>query len=445
MLLGLSIVGIIISVACLAVAIVIAIKISKKPEQSSDVDQLTETLHEAVKMINEHTALQLSAIKDIYNSTNASSNTLLGNYMSGFKTDISSISNSTQYQLSEIRQELKETINQMRKELSDNLTNIKSDISTNLDKVRQENNTELEKMRETVGEKLSSTLQKRFSEAFETIGNRIDSVQKGFGEMQALSERVGDLNKVFNNIKTRGGWGEVSLESLLDQILSPEQFDKQVQIKKNSAERVDFVVKMPGGSNKQPVLLPIDAKFPITAYVKMIDVESENKIAFNAARDELYAAVKNSAKSISEKYIDVPMTTNFALLYLPTEGLYAEIARDSKLCSVLQQKYRILVCGPTTLTALLNSLQIGFTTLKIQKQSGQVVDLMKSFQKDFLSYAQMLSSVKTKAGKVVEELDKMGDKTDRIQKKLDKVDQFNLTDDSLNSDIISIGDNVNEI
>lgn len=445
MLLGLSIVGIIISAACLAVAIVIAIKISKKPEQSSDVDQLTETLHEAVKMINEHTALQLSAIKDIYNSTNASSNTLLGNYMSGFKTDISSISNSTQYQLSEIRQELKETINQMRKELSDNLTNIKSDISTNLDKVRQENNTELEKMRETVGEKLSSTLQKRFSEAFETIGNRIDSVQKGFGEMQALSERVGDLNKVFNNIKTRGGWGEVSLESLLDQILSPEQFDKQVQIKKNSAERVDFVVKMPGGSNKQPVLLPIDAKFPITAYVKMIDVESENKIAFNAARDELYAAVKNSAKSISEKYIDVPMTTNFALLYLPTEGLYAEIARDSKLCSVLQQKYRILVCGPTTLTALLNSLQIGFTTLKIQKQSGQVVDLMKSFQKDFLSYAQMLSSVKTKAGKVVEELDKMGDKTDRIQKKLDKVDQFSLTDDSLNSDIISIGDNVNEI
>lgn len=445
MLLGLSIIGIIISVACLAVAIVIAIKISKKPEQSSDVDQLTETLHEAVKMINEHTALQLSAIKDIYNSTNASSNTLLGNYMSGFKTDISSISNSTQNQLSEIRQELKETINQMRKELSDNLTNIKSDISTNLDKVRQENNTELEKMRETVGEKLSSTLQKRFSEAFETIGNRIDSVQKGFGEMQALSERVGDLNKVFNNIKTRGGWGEVSLESLLDQILSPEQFDKQVQIKKNSAERVDFVVKMPGGSNKQPVLLPIDAKFPITAYIKMIDVESENKIAFNAARDELYAAVKNSAKSISEKYIDVPMTTNFALLYLPTEGLYAEIARDSKLCSVLQQKYRILVCGPTTLTALLNSLQIGFTTLKIQKQSGQVVDLMKSFQKDFLSYAQMLSSVKTKAGKVVEELDKMGDKTDRIQKKLDKVDQFNLTDDSLNSDTISIGDNVNEI
>ncbi|MEG1608260.1 MAG: DNA recombination protein RmuC, partial [Clostridia bacterium] len=352
----LATISVVLSLGALATTIAVAIKLYRKPNASTlsdnaEFELLTSNLADAVKLLKEHISTENSSseksLLTAFTVATTTSNNNIDNSMKGFKADVEKIATTTQTQLGEIRNEMKET-----------MTSVRNDVTTNLTKVQENNEKQLEQMRLTVDEKLTSTLNTRIKNAFDTIGERLEAVQKGFGEMQSLSEKVGNLSKVFNNVKTTGNWGEVALETLLDQILAQEQYDRQVRVKKNSKEMVDFAIKMPGGAGKE-VLLPIDAKFPTADFERLvtaIDTESADEIV--ASRKALYERVKTFAKDISAKYIDPPTTTNFAILYLPTEGLYAEIIRNGALCSELQNKHRITVCGPTTITALLNSLQI---------------------------------------------------------------------------------------
>mgnify|MGYP002801458806 FL=1 len=307
-----------------------------------------------------------------------------------FKTGVADMRGDLGKQFTEIRQELAQQVDRMRGEMRERLTEVRAD-----------NEKQLEKMRATVDEKLSETLNTRIQAAFQQVSERLDSVQKGFGEMRELTSSVGNLNRIFSNVKTRGNWGEVSLQSLLEQILAPEQYKTQFYVTPRSREAVDFAIVMPGQAGEE-VYLPIDAKFPLEDYYRLLDASDDgDKAAVELARKALRDRVKSEARSINEKYIKVPRTTNFAVLYVPNEGLYAEILRDGSFASDLQTQYRVTVCGPTTISALLNSLQVGFTTLRIQKKSGEIIKLMQAVRTDFSRFTGLIDKIKKQAQTVV--------------------------------------------
>jgi DNA recombination protein RmuC len=298
--------------------------------------------------------------------------------------------------------------------------------------LQEGNEAKLEQMRQTVDEKLSSTLEKRLSESVKIIENGIDSVSKSLGEMQNLANGVGDLKRVLTNVKTRGGWGEVQLSSLLEQVLAKSQYKEQVQVKLNSAEKVDFAVILPG-KNESELLLPIDAKFPLEDYSRLCEASEKNNIQeVEIQSKNLENRIKEEAKSICEKYISPPLTTDFAVMYLPVEGLYAEIIRKPALCDTLQHKYKIMVCGPTTLTALLNSLQMGFKTLAIEKRSSEIWNTLGTFKAEFNKFVELLSKTQKKIDEASSTLESATKKTKTIQRKLKDVsdiDPLPLDDD----------------
>ena len=327
-----------------------------------------------------------------------------------FKAGVADMRGDMQKQLSEIRRELVENVDKMRAEMKNALTEVRGD-----------NEKQLEKMRATVEEKLSETLDKRVETAFKQVSDRLDSVQKGFGEMKELTSKVGNLNRIFSNVKTRGSWGEVALQSLFEQILSPEQYKTQFRLNPRSQEAVDFVVVMPGQGGEEEVYLPIDAKFPLEDYTRLVEAgDNGDKLAVEAARKALLDRVKGEARSIASKYIRPPRTTNFAVLYVPNEGLYAEIMRDGAFASGLQSEFRVTVCGPTTIAALLNSLQVGFNTLKLQKKSGEITVLMAKVKKDFGKFTDLIRTVKTRAESVVKAVEDIDFRNQQIVRKLDK-------------------------
>ena len=327
-----------------------------------------------------------------------------------FKAGVADMRGDMQKQFSEIRRELAENVDKMRAEMKSALTEVRGD-----------NEKQLEKMRATVEEKLSETLDKRVETAFKQVSDRLDSVQKGFGEMKELTSKVGNLNRIFSNVKTRGSWGEVALQSLFEQILSPEQYKTQFRLNPRSQEAVDFVVVMPGQGGEEEVYLPIDAKFPLEDYTRLVEAgDNGDKLAVEAARKALLDRVKGEARSIASKYIRPPRTTNFAVLYVPNEGLYAEIMRDGAFASGLQSEFRVTVCGPTTIAALLNSLQVGFNTLKLQKKSGEITVLMAKVKKDFGKFTDLIRTVKTRAESVVKAVEDIDFRNQQIVRKLDK-------------------------
>lgn len=327
-----------------------------------------------------------------------------------FKTGVADMRGDLGKQFTEIRQELAQQVDRMRGEMRDRLTEVRAD-----------NEKQLEKMRATVDEKLSETLNTRIQAAFQQVSERLDSVQKGFGEMRELTSSVGNLNRIFSNVKTRGNWGEVSLQSLLEQILAPEQYKTQFYVTPRSREAVDFAIVMPGQAGEE-VYLPIDAKFPLEDYYRLLDASDDgDKAAVELARKALRDRVKSEARSINEKYIKVPRTTNFAVLYVPNEGLYAEILRDGSFASDLQTQYRVTVCGPTTISALLNSLQVGFTTLRIQKKSGEIIKLMQAVRTDFSRFTGLIDKIKKQAQTVVNTVEDIDNRNRILTKKLDKL------------------------
>lgn len=304
------------------------------------------------------------------------------------------------------------------------LEKLTADVNNNLNNMRQENEKAIEKMRETVDEKLNNSLSQRLNESFIKIQQSIDNVNLGIGEMRNLASGVGDLKKVLSNVKVRGGWGEVMLSSLLEQVLAPNQYRAQVQVKKNSKERVDFVVDMPGRDGNQ-VLLPIDSKFPLEDYNKLVEAsETLDKALIEKSQKQLVKRVKEEAKSIKEKYINVPVTTDFAIMFLPIEGLYAEIVRNVELMDELQNQYKIVVCGPTTLTALLNSLQLGFKTMYIEKRSSELWQMLSTFKQEFEKFVVLLSKTQnqlTLANNTIEQATKS---SQQIAKKLGNASQI---------------------
>ena len=301
-------------------------------------------------------------------------------------------------------------------------------LSQGLTKLQRDNERKLDEMRQTVDEKLNVSLERRLTESFNVINQRLQSVYEGLGEMKSLASGVGDLKRVLTNVKTRGTWGEVQLSNILEQMLSKEQFSEQVDIKGNG-ERVDFAVVLPG-KDEQNVYLPIDAKFPIEDYQRVVDAsERGDKEDVEAALKQLERRVKEDAKSIKEKYIALPKTTDFAIMYLAIEGLYAEVLRRTGLTETLQREYKVIVCGPTTITALLNSLQLGFKTLSIEKRSSEIYQLLGVFKQEFGKFVELLAKTQKKLAEASNTIEFATKKSRTIERKLKSVSSVTDADE----------------
>ncbi|MCX7996911.1 MAG: DNA recombination protein RmuC [Patescibacteria group bacterium] len=306
------------------------------------------------------------------------------------------------------------------------LEKIRETVEAKMESLQKDNSEKLEKMRATVDEKLHSTLERRLGESFKLVSDRLEMVHKGLGEMQTLAAGVGDLKRVLTNVKTRGTWGEVQLSSLLEQILTVEQYAVNVATRKGSSDRVEFAIRLPGKSAEvKQIWLPIDAKFPIKDYQRLIAAQEKADIAeVEAAQKALEARIKLEAKSISEKYIDPPNTTDFAVLYLPIEGLYAEVTQRLGLCEAIQRQYRVVVCGPNTIAALLNSLQMGFRTLAIEKRSSEVWSILGAVKQEFGKFGDLLDKTNDKLRQASKTIEDATRKSRTIERRLGKVQQL---------------------
>lgn len=324
-------------------------------------------------------------------------------------------------------------LNQMQKTLDQKMDKMITTITQSLKEINENNEKKLEEMRLTVDEKLTSTLEKRLSASVQHIVEGIENVSKGIGEMRNIASGISDFKNMIANVKTRGSWGEVQLGILLEQMLAPSQFDSQVLI--SGREKVDYVVKLPG-KDERTLFLPIDAKFPMQDYQNLCDASERGEIKeVEAYGKSLEKKIKEEAKSIKEKYISVPATTDFAIMYLPVEGLYAEIVRRPNLLETIQKDHRVLICGPTTLSALLTSLQMGFKTLAIEKRSSEIWATLGMFKQEFSKFVELLSKTQKKLDEASSTIESATKKTKTIQRKLKDVaiygeDQLEITDES---------------
>ncbi|HKP05283.1 MAG TPA: DNA recombination protein RmuC [Chthoniobacterales bacterium] len=310
-----------------------------------------------------------------------------------------------------------------RGELTASLESVRGIVDVRLKQLQEDNTGQLEKMRATVDEKLQGTLEKRLGESFKLVSERLEQVHQGLGAMRQLASDVGGLQKVLANVKTRGGWGEVQLGSLLEQVLTADQFSRNVQTRSDSAERVDFAIKLPGDENGAPVWLPIDSKFPTEDYQRLLAAQDRGDAdSIETAMKGLETQLKKNAKDICGKYINPPRTTDFALMFLPTEGLYAEAIRRIGLVEQVQRECRVIFAGPTTLAALLNSLQMGFRTLAIQKSSSEVWNLLASVKNEFGKFGALLDGVKRKLDQASSQIDDVARKSRTIEKRLNQVE-----------------------
>ena len=328
-------------------------------------------------------------------------------------------------ELSRGREETANASKAQREELSKSLEGVRGIVDLRLKELQEDNAKQIDKMRATVDEKLQGTLEKRLGESFKLVSDRLEQVHQGLGAMQQLASDVGGLQKVLTNVKTRGGWGEVQLGALLEQVLTQDQFAKNVKTREDSGDRVEFAIKLPGDENGSPVWLPIDAKFPTEDYQRLIAAQENGDVpAIDEAMKGLEAQLKKSAKDICQKYINPPTTTDFALMFLPTEGLYAETIRRVGLVEQVQRDCRVIFAGPTTLVALLNSLQMGFRTLAIQKRSSEVWNLLAGVKTEFGKFGEALTAVKDKLDQAARHVDNVAVRSRAITKKLRDVEEL---------------------
>jgi DNA recombination protein RmuC len=309
------------------------------------------------------------------------------------------------------------------------LTEIRNTLETKLRELQGENAAKLEEMRKTVDERLHATLEHRLGESFKLVSDRLEQVHRGLGEMQTLAAGVGDLKRVLTNVKTRGTWGEVQLEALLEQMLVREQFEKNVATRPGSSERVEFAIRMPGRVDGTQVWLPIDSKFPAEDYDRLIAAQDRaDAAAVEESARALEMRIRLEAKTIRDKYIEPPYTTDFALLFLPTEGLYAEVLRRPGLADTLQRDFRVVIAGPTTLAAILNSLQMGFRTLAIEQRSGEIQLLLGAVKTEFGRFGEVLANTKKQLETVTNSIGKAEVRTRAIERKLRDVEALPTSD-----------------
>ena len=312
------------------------------------------------------------------------------------------------------------------------LEQMRTTVEQKLASLQEDNSNKLEQMRATVDEKLNQTLEKRLGESFKMVSERLEQVHKGLGEMQSLASGVGDLKKVLTNVKTRGTLGEIQLDNILEQTLSPEQYQRNVSVRQGSSERVDFAVVLPGkDDDAQQVWLPIDSKFPMEDYQKLLEAQEmgDSGTAAEAAK-MLENRVRGEAKSIQDKYLNPPHTTDFAIMFLPVEGLFAEVLRRTGLWESLQRDYHVIVTGPTTITALLNSLQMGFRTLAIQKRSSEVWSLLGTVKTEFVKFGEVLDKTQKKLQEASNTIDSARTRSRAIERKLRTVEAIPASEPS---------------
>lgn len=376
-------------------SVLLVVFLTKKTNQNalekSDLTMVTDFLDRTLKMNGENTQQALDAFrKQLYQSIQDSQN----------------------------------NASQLRTEIGKQLDGIRDSLILTLDKLQKDNGEKLEKMRETVDEKLNKTLEERLTQKFQLISAQFETVQKGFGEMQGLVSGVDELKRALSNVKTRGIMGEIQLGRILEEILAPDMYLKEVPTRPGSTERVEFAIKLPGDGNRS-IFLPIDSKFPLEDYYSVLTAYDTNDLKqVDAALKVLETKIERFASDIEAKYIEVPYTTNFAVLFLPIEGLYAEVIRRG-LIEKLQTKYKVVLAGPTTMSALLNSLQIGFKTLAIQKKSQEVWQVLSNARNEFDKFADVLAKTQEKIQSAGNELDKLiGTRTRMIQSKLRNLDSI---------------------
>ena len=331
-------------------------------------------------------------------------------------------------QLSLLQKTLADTLNTQLQGLAESnarrLAEVRATMETQLAQLQQSNTAKLDEMRKTVDEKLQSTLEARLGESFKQVADRLEQVHKGLGEMQTLAVGVGSLQRVLTNVKTRGVFGEVQLEALLEQVLTPEQYARQVETKPRSGQRVDFAIRFPGrGSDGAPVWLPIDAKFPRDDYERLLDAhERIDAGAAELAARALEARIRSEARSIAENYLAAPHTTDFAILFLPVESLYAEVLRRPGLMDAIQRQHRVTLAGPTTLLAMLNSLHMGFRTLALEQQASEVWKVLGAVKTEFERYGEWVARIKEQVAKASDTLDKADTRAKQMRLALRKVE-----------------------
>ena len=319
---------------------------------------------------------------------------------------------------------LVKTVGELGKAQDSQLETVRKTVNENLEAMQNSNEKKLDQMRKTVDEQLQSTLEKRLGESFSIVSENLEAVQRGLGEMQNLAIGVGDLKRVLTNVKARGTWGEVQLESLLEEILTPDQYNKNVPVRENSRERVEYAIRLPGSNNGPDscVWLPIDSKFPLAYYERLVD--ASDAAAVQEATQAFIRRVQNEAKNIRDKYISPPKTTDFAIMFLPTEGLYAEALRPPGLVTDLLQRYRIVIAGPTTLAAILSSLRMGFRTLAIEKHSSEVWEVLAAVKTEFGKFGNVMDKLKNQLNTASKTIDETGVRTRAMERNLRGVEEL---------------------
>ena len=388
---------IILSIAIVAMAVVLVIVLSKNKNNNID-----DAIYDASKKLNQDTVNSVKLMSDMINQNQVN------------------MAENQKFQLQQMENRLKT----FSMENEQKLENIRSTVEKKLTYMQEDNNKQLENIRTTVDEKLQNTLENKLNKSFETVSKQLQQVYKGLGEMQNLAVGVGDLKKVLSNVKTRGILGEIQLSAILKEILSPEQYEENVATKKGSRNVVEFAIKLPSDDDSF-VYLPIDSKFPGDTYAKLVDaMNSGNKEEIEVCSKNLLRTIKSEAKDIHDKYISPPNTTEFAIMFLPFEGLYAEVVNRG-MVEVLQREYKVNVAGPSTMGALLNSLQLGFKTLAVQKRSAEVWQILNDVKREFDTFADVLEKTQTRLNQANTELDKLvGVRTRKIQSQLSKVQKL---------------------
>ena len=378
-------------------AVVLVIVLSKNKNNNID-----DAIYDASKKLNQDTVNSIKLMSDMINQNQVN------------------MAENQKFQLQQMENRLKT----FSMENEQKLENIRSTVEKKLTYMQEDNNKQLENIRTTVDEKLQNTLENKLNKSFETVSKQLQQVYKGLGEMQNLAVGVGDLKKVLSNVKTRGILGEIQLSAILKEILSPEQYEENVATKKGSRNVVEFAIKLPA-DDESFVYLPIDSKFPGDTYAKLIDaMNSGNKEEIEVCSKNLLRTIKSEAKDIHDKYISPPNTTEFAIMFLPFEGLYAEVVNRG-MVEVLQREYKVNVAGPSTMGALLNSLQLGFKTLAVQKRSAEVWQILNDVKREFDTFADVLEKTQARLNQANTELDKLvGVRTRKIQSQLSKVQKL---------------------
>ena len=349
------------------------------------------------------------------------------NLQQSIETRLDKIRETVTNQLKSTADTLVNTVGELGKSQDTQLENVRKTIHDRLEAMQTSNEKKLDQMRNTVDEKLQSTLEKRLGESFNQVSKRLEEVQRGLGEMQELATGVGDLKRVLTNVKTRGTWGEVQLGAILEEILTPDQYSLNVQINEDSREEVEYAIRLPG-SDDEPnscVWLPIDSKFPLADYERLVQAaEAADKDEIEKATGTFLATVHNEAKTISEKYIAPPKTTDFAVMFLPTEGLYAEVLRSPGEVAHLMHRYRIVAAGPTTLAAILSSLRMGFRTLAIEKRSSEVWEVLAAVKTEFGKFGDVMAKLKKQLNTASNTIDQTQTRTRAMERQLQTVEQL---------------------